>query len=70
MTPSHLASRWKCPKCSSCNVQVSYPAWYRETQDYTLTPVDTDYEAEVLYWYCEDCMESDDGSPVDTNSTK
>jgi hypothetical protein len=59
-------SRWACPKCKSLNVQVALPAWHHESAGLNLTYVETDGEAEVLYWFCEDCEESDSGEPTDT----
>ena len=56
-------SRWKCPKCGSTHVQVSLPTWYRETSDGTLVMVNTDGEASVQFWYCEECEESSSGEP-------
>ncbi len=56
-------SRWKCPKCGSTHVQVSLPTWYRETSGGTLVMVDPDGEANVQYWYCEECEESSSGEP-------
>jgi len=57
------ASRWACPECQSHNVEISLPTWYRETPGYSLTFVNTDSEADPLYWYCNDCCESGTGSP-------
>ena len=56
-------SRWKCPKCGSTHVQVSLPTWYRETTEGTLLMVNTDGEASVQFWYCEECEESSSGEP-------
>jgi rubrerythrin len=55
--------RWKCPSCGSTNVQISLPTWYRETDDYALEMVDTDSEADISYWFCEDCDSSESGEP-------
>jgi hypothetical protein len=62
----HAESRWACPKCKSLNVQVALPAWHRETAGLNLEFVETDAEADVLFWFCEDCEESDSGMPTDT----
>jgi rubredoxin len=59
-----MTSKWKCRECGSINVQISLPTWYRESQDGDLMLVDTDYEADPIYWYCEDCDTSDNGSPA------
>ena len=56
-------SRWVCPHCGSENVQISLPTWYKEDTAYQLTFVNTDSEAHVLWWYCEDCEETDSGFP-------
>lgn len=56
-------SRWKCPKCGSTHVQVSLPTWYWETSEGTLVMVNTDGEASVQFWYCEECEESGSGEP-------
>jgi hypothetical protein len=55
--------RWKCPICDSTTVQVSYPTWYRESSDYEREFVETDDEAQPLWWYCELCDESGSGRP-------
>jgi hypothetical protein len=49
--------RWKCSDCGSTNVQVSLPTWYTETLDKIepLEMVETDSDAEVMYWWCVDC---------------
>jgi hypothetical protein len=63
--------RWKCPCCDSPNVQVSFPTWYHETvtgpeqASADLEFVETDSEADISWWYCENCDESDNGSPVE-----
>ena len=57
-------SRWKCPRCGSTHVEVSLPTWYRETSSGVLTMVNTDEEADVLYWHCEACEEGGSGEPV------
>lgn len=57
--------RWQCPKCDGTNVQISMPTWYTETTDYELTFVEPDVEAEVLWWYCMDCDETDSGEPAE-----
>jgi hypothetical protein len=58
-------SRWKCPQCSSKNVQIGLPAWHTETTDMVLTYVETDSEADIMWWYCADCGESDSGHPAE-----
>jgi hypothetical protein len=64
-----IASRWRCPHCKSLHVQVSFPTWYHESinvgGDTDLLFVETDAEADISWWYCEDCDESDDGQPED-----
>lgn len=55
--------RWRCPCCKGTNVQISFPTWYRETRDNDLQYIDVDSEAEILWWYCDDCDETDIGSP-------
>jgi hypothetical protein len=61
-----MAPRWQCPNCGSTDVQVSYPTWYHETSDFERTFVETDDEAEPLWWYCEACDESESGRPEET----
>lgn len=56
-------SRWKCPECGSHDVQISLPTWYREKTDGQLEFVETDAEADVMWWYCPDCDESGMGQP-------
>lgn len=55
--------RWRCPHCKSTNVQISLPTWFHETQDGELQMVEPDAEAEILWWYCEDCDETDSDAP-------
>ncbi len=70
-TDPNAKPRWKCPCCESTNVQISFPTWYHETvtgKDQAgadLEFVETDAEADILWWYCENCEESDSGSPVE-----
>lgn len=59
------ASRWACPKCGSHNVQVALPAWFREAPGLDLEYVEADGDADVLFWSCGSCEESDSGEPVD-----
>lgn len=60
-------SRWKCPSCGSPKVQISLPTWYREygldDQPGELEMVETDSAADVLWWWCEDCQETESGLP-------
>ena len=65
-TPAREEGRWACPKCDGRHVQVALPAWHRETAGLNLDYVETDGEAEVLYWYCEDCEAEGQGEPIDT----
>lgn len=65
--PTMSDPKWKCPLCGDTNVQISLPAWHTETEDGELTYVETDTEAEVKYWYCEKCNESDFGEPDRVN---
>lgn len=60
-----LMSRWRCPCCKSRNVQISLPAWYYETIDHDLVFSETDGDADISWWYCDDCDESGDGQPED-----
>ena len=57
-------SRWKCRQCGSRNVEVSYPAWFREGTDYSIELIEPDNEADPLWFYCEDC-EANDASAVE-----
>ena len=61
------AARWKCPRCGSTDVQISLPAWHTETEDGTLTYVETDAYADVQAWYCDACNDSDEGEPNKVN---
>lgn len=54
--------RWKCPECGSLKVQIGLPAWHYEGRD-SLVYVETDAEADIMWWYCEDCQETDSGQP-------
>lgn len=60
--------RWKCPKCGGTNVQVCYPAWFKESSDYELVHVDTDTEADIRSWWCEACNEGGPGKPEEHSS--
>lgn len=55
--------RWKCPECGSVNVQIGLPAWHYEGKDCELEYIETDFEAQIMWWYCESCKESGDGAP-------
>lgn len=57
--------RWACPECRGTNVQISLPAWHTETADLELKYVETDDGAEALWWWCEDCQDSQGGQPID-----
>ena len=61
-----IVSRWRCPCCKSLNVQISLPTWYYETTAHDLDFVETDSDADISWWYCEDCSETDSGTPNDT----
>lgn len=56
--------KWRCPNCNSTDVEISLPTWYTETDDGELHFVDIDAEADVLWWYCNHCSESDSGEPT------
>lgn len=56
-------SKWKCPKCGSLEVQISLPAWHTE-DEYGLSYIQTDEDAEVLYWLCNACEEAGEGEPA------
>lgn len=57
-------NRWRCRECGSDKVQIALPAWFREDVDHELTYIEADAEADVLWWVCEDCGESDSGAPM------
>jgi hypothetical protein len=69
MADAQIKSRWRCPCCKSLNVQVSLPTWYHENihtaGDTDLVFVETDSDADISWWYCEDCEETDYGQPED-----
>lgn len=69
-----LISRWRCPCCKSLNVQVSLPTWYHESRLPSgmteLHFVETDSEADISWWFCEDCEETDSGQPEDVLDDK
>lgn len=58
-----MTNRWQCPACHGRNVQISLPARHIENTDFTIKYIETDIEAEILWWYCPDCNESDTGQP-------
>lgn len=64
---AHIDGRWRCSHCKSHNVQISLPTWYYESQGNDLTFVETDGDADISWWYCEDCDEADNGQPEDVN---
>lgn len=64
MMNEQFDSRWGCPDCGSRDVEVAYPAWYREGKDLALKPTSVDSEAEPLYWACNNCFNSGRGEPV------
>lgn len=55
--------RWRCPECKSTHVQIGLPAWHSETKDFKLTYIETDFEAQIMWWYCLNCDESGHGQP-------
>ena len=57
-------SRWRCPRCGGEEVQIALPTWYREAADGALTQVSIDDEADPLCWCCDECLESDGGTPI------
>ena len=63
--PKADSLRWKCPRCGSTKVQISKPTWYYETRYLEMKMVETDHEAQILWWYCLNCDESDSGEPID-----
>lgn len=63
-TENTSRSAWRCRVCASEHVQVSLPVWFHEYQDGELRAVEVDAEADVKWWYCEDCGETGDGEPV------
>lgn len=65
-----VGSKWKCPECGSTDVQVSLPAWHTETEDGSLTYVETDAEASIAYFYCPSCGASEAGEPSRTTKDK
>lgn len=62
----HQQSRWKCPACGSLKVQIALPAWFSETWRGGLCQTGVDDEALPIYWSCDDCSESGDGAPIQT----
>ena len=60
------ASRWACPACGSRDVEIALPAWFRETDGFTLDQTSVDAEADILYWACNDCDGNGCGDPIDT----
>lgn len=58
-----IGPRWVCKKCGGTEVQISLPAWHRESADFELTYIETDTEAEPMYWWCESCQEGGRGQP-------
>lgn len=63
-----MKNRWRCPQCKGTNVQVSLPTWYIETEDYDLNFVETDGEADIMWFYCPDCDCSEHGEPEENTS--
>lgn len=46
--------RWKCAKCGGTDIQVCFPAWFREGKQYELVHLDTDTEADARF-HCVTC---------------
>jgi hypothetical protein len=65
-----MTSRWRCVLCFSTRVQISYPAWYYEDTAYDLKFINTDEDADPLYWYCEECGAADSGHPTLNSPTE
>jgi len=63
---STSTSRWRCPACKSNNVQIGLPAWHTEDENFEVRYIETDLEADIMWWYCPDCDESGNGQPEDT----
>jgi rubrerythrin len=55
--------RWKCPLCGSKKIQVGLPAWHYESKNHSLEYIETDVEADIMWWFCESCGESAGGCP-------
>jgi hypothetical protein len=64
-TRAREPSRWLCPKCLSDRVQIGLPAWFTESADLNLRYVEVDAEAEIMWWNCLDCDETDGGRPTE-----
>ena len=47
--------KWKCSVCGGENVQVELPAWFDPNRDFK--HVDTDWDADYLSTWCEDCQD-------------
>jgi hypothetical protein len=65
---SRAPGRWQCPSCGGSNVQISLPTWYRETRGGELELVEADSEAHILWYYCDDCDDSESGQPIDRDA--
>ncbi len=56
---------WECRSCGSADVELAFPAWYRQDPDSgEIDHTDTDFCAEPLYWACNDCGEGGGGVPA------
>lgn len=55
--------RWKCPECGGTDIRIALPAWHTESKDGTLTYIQTDAEASVMWWLCNECEAFGDGNP-------
>ena len=58
-------SRWACPKCGSNDGEIAMPMWCKEDTNGDLTPGHLDEEGDPVFWLCNTCEASDNGSPVD-----
>lgn len=56
-----MATKYVCRHCGSDRVQGTLPAWFR-INDPEFPHVDTDFEADFEYGWCEACEHSDNFS--------
>lgn len=57
-------SRWMCPVCSSPDVQIALPVWFRETRGFDLQQQQVDEGAEPIRWICGHCEAWGSGEPA------
>lgn len=62
--------RWRCTECGVQQVQIGLPGWFHEAKDGELFLADVDMEADIAWWYCENCGHTESGRPAEADETE